>query len=256
MLLHESTWREVEAYLTRSTGVIIPTGSTEQHGPNGLIGTDSICPEAIGRAAGENVDALVGPTLALGVAPFNLGFPGTVSARPSTFMALVEDYVASLARHGFDRFYFLNGHGGNIAPLRTVFQEINSRLSLAPAEGAQPRFRLRSWWDYPEVDDLRRELYGQWEGMHATPSEVAITQHVLPQAIKPNQMAPPQAVSAAFLREHAGDAHGQADDHRRRFPDGRIGSDPSLATPEAGRQLLAAAAQAAGADYRAFLDEL
>ena len=84
MLLHEATWREVEAYLTRSTGVIIPTGSTEQHGPNGLIGTDSICPEAIGRAAGENVDALVGPTLALGVAPFNLGFPGTVSARPSS----------------------------------------------------------------------------------------------------------------------------------------------------------------------------
>jgi creatinine amidohydrolase len=47
MLLHEATWREVEAYLTRSTGVIIPTGSTEQHGPNGLIGTDSICPEAM-----------------------------------------------------------------------------------------------------------------------------------------------------------------------------------------------------------------
>jgi creatinine amidohydrolase len=256
MLLHEATWPEVEAYLTRSTGVIIPTGSTEQHGPNGLIGTDSICPEAIAGAAGESADALVGPTLALGVAPFNLGFPGTVTARPSTFIALVEDYVASLARHGFDRFYFLNGHGGNIAPLKSAFQEIYTRLSLAPADGsAAPRFRLRSWWDYPEVDALRRELYGQWEGMHATPSEVAITQHLRPHTVKPTQMTPPQAVSAAFLKEHAGDAHGQADDHRRRFPDGRIGSDPSLATPEAGRQLLAAAAQAAGADYRAFLDE-
>ena len=43
MLLHLSTWAEIEAYLKRSTGIIIPIGSTEQHGPNGLVGTDAIC---------------------------------------------------------------------------------------------------------------------------------------------------------------------------------------------------------------------
>ena len=47
MLLHLSTWQEVEAYLQRSQAVIIPIGSTEQHGPTGLIGTDFICAEAI-----------------------------------------------------------------------------------------------------------------------------------------------------------------------------------------------------------------
>ncbi len=49
MLLHLSTWPEVETYLSHSTGMIIPIGSTEQHGPTGLIGTDAICAEAIAK---------------------------------------------------------------------------------------------------------------------------------------------------------------------------------------------------------------
>ena len=65
MLLHHSTWPEIEAYLLRSKGVVIPTGSTEQHGPTGLIGTDSITAETIAHAMAERCGALVGPTLTL-----------------------------------------------------------------------------------------------------------------------------------------------------------------------------------------------
>ena len=60
MLLHLQTWREVETYLTRSRAIIIPIGSTEQHGPNGLIGTDAICAEVVAKGVGEAADALVG----------------------------------------------------------------------------------------------------------------------------------------------------------------------------------------------------
>lgn len=67
MLLHLSTWLEVEAYLARSQGIIVPIGSTEQHGPTGLIGTDAICAEAIAHAVGEATHALVSAT-SLGVA--------------------------------------------------------------------------------------------------------------------------------------------------------------------------------------------
>jgi len=45
MLLQLATWPEVETYLESSTAVVVPIGSTEQHGPNGLIGTDAICAE-------------------------------------------------------------------------------------------------------------------------------------------------------------------------------------------------------------------
>ena len=181
---------------------------------------------------------------------------GAPEVRPSTLMALAEDYVASLAAQGFTRFYFLNGHGGNIAPLKAMFQALYTATSLGPAGNATaPRCRLRSWWELPQTNGLRQALYGEWEGLHATPSEVAITQHALPATARAAAMAKPAPLSAEFLRDHAGDNHDDAHTHRRRFPDGRVGSDPSLATPADGKRLLACAVAELGADYQAFLAE-
>ncbi len=257
MLLEHSTWPEIEAYLKRSTGILIPTGSIEQHGPGGPIGTDAICAEAVARRAGELGDILVGPTVSLGVAQFNLGFPGTVSLRAATFMAVIGDYIRSLARQGFERFYVLNGHGGNIAPVNAAIQDLHGDASYRADRGNTPgiRCRLRSWWDYDKVDTMRRELYGEWEGMHATPSEIAIAQHAHPAVVRAVKLPKPEKISAAAMRDLGGDRHNDADHHRRRFPDGRIGSDSSLATPEAGARLLAAAAEGALADYRNFVAE-
>ena len=256
MDLLRSTWNDVEAYLERSKGVIIPLGSIEQHGPTGLIGTDVICPQAIADGIAEASGALVGPAIAFGVCPFNLAFPGTISTRATTLMALVEDYVRSLARQGFERFYFLNGHGGNIAPLRAAFQDLHTAESFeAGGDSGRLRLRLRSWWEYPSADKMRRALYGEWEGMHATPSEIAITQALHGERLAAQAVAAPKKLSDAFLRDHAGDQHGSAEEHRRRFPDGRVGSDPALARPEHGEKLLAAAIADGTEDYRAFLAE-
>lgn len=255
MLLAHSTWQEVEAYLGRSVGVVIPLGSTEQHGPIGMIGTDALTAEAVAHGLGERAGALVGPTLALGVAQFNLAFPGTVSVRASTLMSLVEDYVLSLASQGFRRFYFVNGHGGNIAPARAAFQDVYARWSLGERAGEAPRCRLRSWWEYPEADRLRNALYGTGEGMHATPSEIALTLHAHPGSARRADASPPTPLPREFLRDHGGDNHWDAQTHRAAFPDGRVGSDSSLATGEHGRALLAAAIDGACADYAAFLAE-
>jgi creatinine amidohydrolase len=254
MRLSEMTWPEVEAYLQDSAGVLLPTGSTEQHGPIGLIGTDAICAEAVALGVAEAVGApgaIVAPTLALAPAQFNLGFPGTISLRAETFAAVVYDVLASLARHGFSRIYIVNGHGANVAPIRSALHDALLDLSSGPEAGFA--VRLRSWWDYPEADALRKALYGDWEGMHATPSEVAITQALLRRVEGAED--PPERLSAGYLRDHAGDLHGAAAEHRRRFPDGRVGSHSALATPEHGADLLAAAVRGATADYLDFLKE-
>ena len=96
MRLQLSTWQEVDSYLEASRGIIIPIGSTEQHGPNGLIGTDAICPEVIALAAAAQCGALVGPTISVGMAQHHLGFSGSVALRPTTLIAVVRDYVLSL----------------------------------------------------------------------------------------------------------------------------------------------------------------
>ncbi len=254
MLLQLRTWPEIEHYLQRSRGIIVPVGSTEQHGPNGLIGTDALCAEAIAQGVGQQYDVLIAPTLALGVAQFNLAFPGTISIRASTLMVLVEDIVQSLIRHGFRRVYFLNGHGGNIAPLRAVFQDIYWPYSLS-AKPTPIRCRLRSWWEYTATNALRQQLYGAKEGLHATPSEVAITQHVHRAPIGRGMMDDTALLDATFLRNHAGDNYYDADEHRTHFPDGRVGSDPALADPQSGKRLLDTAIEEAYADYCAFLAE-
>lgn len=246
MLLQLCTWPEVEERLGRSTGVIVPVGSTEQHGPNGLLGTDALCAEVVARGVGEATDALVAPTVAVGMAQHHLGFPGSLTLRPSTLIALVRDLVQSLARHGFERIYFVNGHGGNIATLGAAFSEVYAESSLDAAghNARRVRCRLKNWYDGPRVKALRDELFGAAEGSHATPGEVSLTQYAFPESIKRAAIDPEIAPKGPIF---------DALDYRRRFPDGRIGSNPALASPEAGGRLYEAAVAEVADDYRAFL---
>ncbi len=245
MLLHLQTWQAVEAYLKTSRGIIVPIGSTEQHGPNGLIGTDAICAEVVAKGVGEAADALVAPTIGVGMAQHHLAFAGSITLRPTTLIAVVRDTIASLARHGFERFYFVNGHGGNIATVTAAFSEIYAETSLQTAGNRAPvKCKLRNWYEAGAVKALSRELYGSSEGSHATPSEVSLTWYAYPEAAKPMTLDPPVAPHGGFT---------DADDYRRNFPDGRIGSNPGLASVEAGRRLYDAAVKELAADYRAWM---
>lgn len=245
MLLHLSTWTEVEAYLQRSQGVILPIGSTEQHGPTGLIGTDAICAEAIARGVGEATEALVAPTINVGMALHHTAFPGSISLRPSTLILLIRDYLTSLTRAGFTKFFFINGHGGNIATLKAAFSEtyaVLADLNLPQADRVQ--CRLANWFMAGSVYQLAKQLYGSQEGSHATPSEVALTQYLYPEAIKRAEL------DAEVASGHP--IYGAAD-FRRRYPDGRMGSNPALATPEHGQQFYELAVKELSRSYLEFL---
>ena len=254
MQLQMCTWKDVETYLERSTGIILPIGSTEQHGPNGLIGTDALCAEVIARDVGAAADALVTPTISVGMAQFHLDFPGSMSLRPLTLIAIVRDYVGSLSRHGFTHFYFLNGHGGNVPTVSAAFQEIYADASFMPIAGnPKVRCRLKSWWDNPKVTEICDELYGEWEGFHATASEIALTKFAYPGVVKEVDMGPPVALQDSFTIDHNADEYYEATDFRRRFPDGRVGSDPTLSRPEHGKRVIEAAVKDISVDYAAFL---
>lgn len=246
MLLHLSTWPEIEAYLKDSRTIVVPIGSNEQHGPTGLLGTDWLCPEIIAHEAQKlEPKLLVGPTFNIGMAQHHLGFPGTISLRPSTFIAAIGDWCRSLAAHGFEKIYFLNGHGGNVPTIEAAFSELYAEASFA---GRSRGFalKLKNWWELKGVMALANRQFPTGHGSHATPSEIAVTQWAYPDHIKAANYAP-QIAPTGPIREAA--------DFRARYPDGRMGSDPGQATPEKGGALVAEAARGLIEDVAAFSAE-
>jgi len=243
MQLALSTWQEVEVYLEHSRGIIIPIGSTEQHGPNGLIGTDAICPTKIASGIEASIDVLVAPTIAYGMAQHHLAFAGTITLKPSTLISLLCDVVESLQHHGFTHFYFINGHGGNIPAVTTAFCELYHAASMA--NKVAPRCHLANWWQNDAITGLAEDLYHGAEGSHATVSEVALSYYAHPEAVKSVRLSPEIAPDGYFY---------DAADFRRKFPDGRIGSSPQLATIEDGEQFYHLAVDALKQDYQRFLN--
>jgi creatinine amidohydrolase/Fe(II)-dependent formamide hydrolase-like protein len=247
MLLAKSTWPEIEAFLQRSKTVVIPIGSNEQHGPTGLLGTDWMCPEIIAHEAQKGRDdLLVGPTFNIGMAQHHLGFPGTISLKPSTFMAAIGDWCRSLAGQGFERIYFLNGHGGNVHTIEAAFSELYAEASFTAVRRGFA-CKLKNWWDLSGVQGLAARQFPVGHGSHATPSEIAVTQWAYPDFIKTANYAP-QIAPTGPIRE--------ALDFRARYADGRMGSDPALATPEKGGELVALAAKALIEDVAGFAREV
>jgi creatinine amidohydrolase len=187
---------------------------------------------------------MVAPTLAYGMSQHHLGFVGSATLRPSTLMLVVRDVVESLATHGFERFFFINGHGGNVATVTAAFDELYAARSLGAAT-AKVRCRMTFWSAGKRGQALAEELYPGVNGHHATASEVALAQYYQQSAIKHAQMTPKVAPTAPQFFEAA--------DYRARFPDGRIGSDPSLSTPEHGKRLYDAAVADMVEAYQTFL---
>ena len=252
MHLAHATWPQVRDYLEAHDGIVIPLGSTEQHGPTGYFGTDSICARVIAESAAESRDdILVAPVMSYAPAQFNLGFAGSISLRSTTLIELVKDVVNSLATGGFRRFYFLNGHGANIAPVRCAIHDLYHAVSTGQGAAGGLDFRLRSWWELPGVDALRQRMFGDREGIHATPSEIAITLAASESRPARGETAF-RALDPAEIREHAGDNHQDARRHRAAFPDGCVGSDPAMASKALGEEILAEAARALRSDYLEF----
>jgi creatinine amidohydrolase len=224
--LQLATWPEVTDYLSDRRGIIVPIGSTEQHGPSGLIGTDAITAETISWAAGEALGVYVAPTISVGMAHHHMGFAGSMTLRPSTLIAVIRDTVVSLAGHGFRRFLFVNGHGGNIPTIQSAFYEVyEEQRATHGANAPDIQCALVNWFNCPPVVEAAERHFGNAEGGHATASEVSVTWHAYPDQIRDVPLDPPIAPDGRFTDWRS---------LRANFPDGRMGSNPALATKDLG----------------------
>ncbi|OYU37702.1 MAG: creatininase [Pseudorhodobacter sp. PARRP1] len=142
MKVSEMNWHQVDAYLKGDDLAIVPLGSTEQHA--GLsLSVDSILAEKVALDAAEPLGIPVFPVLAYGVTPYFLAYPGSISLRVETYVAIVRDIMDSLRRQGFKRILLVNGHGGN-APAASLAIEW---MADHPGHAV----KVHNWWNAPKT---------------------------------------------------------------------------------------------------------
>jgi len=172
---------------------------------------------------------MVAPAIPFGISQVHGAFPGTVSLKPATVLAVVTDAVESLAQQGFRRFLLVNAHPGSKAILQAACAQIHASVPDSRCLSVQ-------WWELPEVRNLLLEMFGAREGHHATPGELSIVRRFYPRAVldlpEMERFEPvPEPMTWG------------SEDFRQRYPDGRVGSDPGLSSAAAGDRIFAAASR-------------
>lgn len=241
MLLKLALWQDVQDYLERRNDVVLPCGGTEQHGPSGPLGTDLIAAEELANELGQERGAMVAPALPFGVSQVHGAFPGTISLKPATVLAVLTEAIESLAAQGFRRFLIVNGHHGSKAILQAACTAVHASVPGARCLSVQ-------WWELPEVRSVVMEMFGAREGHHATPGELSIVRRFYPRAVldlpEMDRFEPvPQPVLWS------------AEDFRQRYPDGRVGSDPGLSSGMAGDRIFATAVRALVEVHRRLVED-
>ena len=127
--LADLTWPEAGQ---RSQQVlVVPVGSTEQHGPHLPLSTDTDVARAIAVAvAAGRSDVIVAPALPYGASGEHAGFAGTLSIGQAALEHVVVELVRS-ATATFGRVLLLSGHGGNAAPLARAVRLLRTEVRLA-----------------------------------------------------------------------------------------------------------------------------
>lgn len=128
-LLANMTQPEAEEALRRGTAVLV-TGSIEQHGGHLPIGTDAFAALNIALGVGERLEAPVLPISPVGVAPYHLSWPGSLSLRPETLAGLMFDVCEGLAAAGVQRAIVVNWHEGNSTAIRLGADRVQASLPL------------------------------------------------------------------------------------------------------------------------------
>jgi creatinine amidohydrolase len=148
--IRELNWMQLAAFLERDDRIVLPLGSTEQHGYLSLE-TDNILAERVSVEAAEPLGVPVLPVLPYGLtAMFAAVYPGSPTLRVETYAALLRDLLDSLYGQGFRRVLIVNGHGGN-TPAGPI-----SREWMADRPEAQAIFH--SWWAGPKVSRVARSI--------------------------------------------------------------------------------------------------
>ncbi len=230
MNLSERSWTDVAD--TDTNLAVVPVGSTEQHGPHAPLGTDVLTATAVAEAGVDRYEgeAILAPTIPVGVAAEHRQFTGTLWVSEDSFRAYVRETIESLASHGWDRVVVVNGHGGNVDALR----ELCGTLVRDETAYAVPF----TWFDGIDYGAIHPDL----RMGHGGPVETSLVQHVRPELVREDRLdAAAEEGSEGWGEWQSGVnlAYDSAE-----FSENGVVGDPRDGGPAVGEQLLDSAATA------------
>ena len=242
MRFAEMTAPDLRNLSREETLVVAPIAACEQHGPHLPAFTDSILCGAVadGLERRDPGRILLLPVLWLGASEHHLPFGGTLTATLPTYENLLVELATPLLRDGFKRSLFLNGHGGNIDPLRVALRRLDAMYPRAILSGA-------AYWDLagPELAALCR---GPLKVMgHACEIETSMMRHLRPDLVRVDRIADDPDTTPDALRGLS-----WARDFGRKTDHGVVGH-PESADADRGRLMLEAVVGAVGAIADAIL---
>jgi creatinine amidohydrolase len=165
MRLESATWTDLEATAAGRT-LLVPIGSTEQHGPHLPLGTDTLVAVAVAEAVADRRDEVVlAPAVPYGSSGEHAGFPGTLSIGQDALEQVLVELVRSA--DAFGAVVLVSGHGGNAEPLARAV----ARLT---AEGRQ----AQAWSPSGAVD------------LHAGRTETSLLLAIAPELVRTAAAAP------------------------------------------------------------------
>jgi creatinine amidohydrolase len=190
LVLQEMSWVDVAEYLKANDMVIIPLGSTEQHGPHMPLGTDFYEAVGMSKMISVKTGVVVAPVLLSGYSVYHSGFAGSLSLKPETMEQVLFETAEMLMKYGFRRFMFFNYHGGNHIVESKVIHRINHTTeAYAVAIGAGASFQTYSD-DIPGVYDT-----------HAGINETSIMLYLEPGLVKMEKAEKPRFKASPRIQE-------------------------------------------------------
>lgn len=142
MQISQAHWSQVEDWLKTDDRCILPLGSTEQHGPLSLA-VDAILAEKVAMDAAAPLGVPVFPPMNYGLCPYFSAYPGSVTLRVETLLAVVRDILDSLRESGFRRVLIVNGHGGNAPAGAAALDVMRAHPEMA--------IKFHNWWKAPKT---------------------------------------------------------------------------------------------------------
>ncbi|HZZ42888.1 MAG TPA: creatininase family protein [Tepidisphaeraceae bacterium] len=238
MLWHEHSWPQIQS-LNKNLPVIIPLGSIEQHGHHLPLIVDTAQVTAVADRAEKSLgsSALFLPTLWLGCSEHHLDFPGTISVPASLYSQNIKSIARCILHAGFNRIFFLNGHGGNEAPAAQALTEFVGENNTADSA----HLAFASWWHVAR-DSIAPPRHGLTTPAisHACEYETSLMLTIRPDLVNlPAAREPAPPITSPWFHSEYGGKVRLFHRFHQYTPVGSMGR-PSAATAQKGESLLTA----------------